>query len=222
MRKIFYGLLILSVFIGGAFALFKDKIFVDVPEDVKKNLELRYGEDFDFVKYVEEENTEHSRVMILKGDSGEFKLTRYYDANGYIHYTDNYYAVKHYDEIKEIFDKVFYSIDKRLKYEIDLNTSTFPDETLAITSLPEFLQNEKTVFNIKVVSTPKWMDGDIQEFAKRLQNSGAKANVSMLHCGKDLIKLSDFDSVMRSEESIGNKIFFAVGGNGDILYINRE
>ncbi|MGV3076330.1 hypothetical protein ACEE21_14700 [Clostridium baratii] len=222
MKKIFYGLLILSAFIGGAFALFQDKIFIDVPEDVKKNLELRYGEEFEFIEYVEGENTENSRVMILKGDSGKFKLTRYYDSEGYVHYMDNYYAVKHYDEIKEIFDKAFYSIDKRLEYEIDLNTSTFPSETLAIMSFSEFLQDEKTVFDINVVSTPNWVDDDIQEFANRLQNSGAKANVKMLRCGEDLIKLSDFDSVMHSKESIGNKIFFSVGGNGEIFYINRE
>lgn len=222
MKKLFCGLLLVSVIIGGTFALLKDKVFVEVPDDVRNNLELRYGEKFEFLGYIKDENTENARVMRLKGKSGVFKLTRYYDKDGYLHYNDTYFAIKHKNEIEKIFNDAFRGVDRKIKYEIDFDESTFPNETTSNLSLPDFLRNDDTVFKINAVSAPRWVDNDIEIFTERLFNSGTKASVSLLHCGDKLIDLNDFDSVIRSSDSDGKRLFFSTDSNGGIFYINRE
>lgn len=222
MKKVFYGLMILAVLVGGGFALFEDRIFTDIPEDVISNLEMRYNGKFQFVGYIEEENTENSRAMKIKGKYGEFKLIRYYDGKGVIHYNDNYLGYRYKKQIDEDLDTCFSRVDSRYKFEVDLDKSTFPDETDESVFYTNLISNKVTSLKVKAVTTPKWSDGDIATFSTKMKELKLKGNISMLRCGEKLISLSDFDPVMRSPESVSNKVFFSIGSNGNIHYINRE
>lgn len=222
MKKLVYGIMILGVLVGGLFAIFEDKVSVDIPEDVILNLEERYGGSFKFIDYIPEENTENSRVMKIKGKDGEFKLTRYYDGNNQLHYNDNYLGVKYKDKLEDTFEEYLERVNKKVNFELDLGKSTFPDETTKKTFYPNLLSSEETFFELKVVSGYEWTDGDIEYFSYRMKEQSIKVNVTMLYCEDSLIKLSDFDSVIRSDESVGKRLSFSIGEDGSILYINRS
>jgi hypothetical protein len=224
MKKVVYGLLILGALVGGLFALFEDKIFVDVPEDVMQNLEDRYGGTFKFIDYIPEENTENSRVMKIKAKEGEFKLTRYYDANGVVHYNDNYLGYKYFNTIKEELDGVF-SLplsEGTLEYEVDLDGSSFPDDTDKLLFLPQLLAKDGTFIKLNIVTTFEWDDNNLKTLATYLDSGlGMKVVVSALE-HDELIDMRDFDSMMRSSETEGKRVFFSIGKDKEILYTNRE
>lgn len=226
MRKLIYGLLIIAALVGGLFALFEDKIFVDIPEDVMSNLDYRYGSanKFKFIDYIPEESDENSRVMKIKGKDGEFKLTRYYDSNGVVQYNDNYLGYKYLNTIKEELDSVFkYPLSEgTLKYEIDLNGSSFPDNTDKLLFLPQLLAKDSTFIKLNIVTTFEWDDTNLQILADYLDSGlGMKVVVSALEYDR-LINISDFDSMMRSSETEGKRVFFSIGKDKEILYTNRE
>lgn len=226
MRKLIYGLLIIAALVGGLFALFEDKIFVDIPEDVMSNLDYRYGSanKFKFIDYIPEESDENSRVMKIKGKDGEFKLTRYYDSNGVVQYNDNYLGYKYLNTIKEELDSVFkYPLSEgTLKYEIDLNGSSFPDNTDKLLFLPQLLAKDSTFIKLNIVTTFEWDYTNLQILADYLDSGlGMKIVVSALEYDR-LINMSDFDSMMRSSETEGKRVFFSIGKDKEILYTNRE
>ena len=226
MRKLIYGLLIIAALVGGLFALFEDKIFVDIPEDVMSNLDYRYGSanKFKFIDYIPEESDENSRVMKIKGKDGEFKLTRYYDSNGVVQYNDNYLGYKYLNTIKEELDSVFkYPLSEgTLKYVIDLNGSSFPDNTDKLLFLPQLLAKDSTFIKLNIVTTFEWDDTNLQILADYLDSGlGMKVVVSALEYDR-LINMSDFDSMMRSSETEGKRVFFSIGKDKEILYTNRE
>ena len=226
MRKLIYGLLIIASLVGGLFALFEDKIFVDIPEDVMSNLDYRYGSanKFKFIGYIPEESDENSRVMKIKGKDGEFKLTRYYDSNGVVQYNDNYLGYKYLNTIKEELDSIFkYPLsEETLKYEIDLNGSSFPDNTDKLLFLPQLLAKDSTFIKLNIVTTFEWDDTNLQILADSLDSGlGMKIVVSALEYDR-LINMSDFDSMMRSSETEGKRVFFSIGKDKEILYTNRE
>ena len=222
MKKVFFTLVLLSAILGGLFSVFEDKIFIDIPDDVISNLNRRYNEkDFKFKRYINEENSENSRVMIIDGKYGDFKLTRYYDDKNNIRYNDNYLGYKYKSELYDDMYSCFKRVDDRFNFELDLNNSDFPNETDTSFLLDKLLEDDKTFLKVKVVTIPNWTDDDIEIFALKLSEFKIKANVSML-CYDRLINMSDFDSVMKSDNSVGKKVFFSVGSNGEVLYINRE
>lgn len=226
MRKLIYGLLIAAALVGGLFALFEDKIFVDIPEDVMSNLDYRYGSanNFKFIDYIPEESNENSRVMRIKGKDGEFKLTRYYDNNGVVHYNDNYLGYKYFNTIKEELDDVF-SLplsEGTLEYEVDLDGSSFPDDTDKLLFLPQLLAKDGTFIKLNIVTTFEWDDNNLKTLATYLDSGlGMKVVVSALE-HDELIDMRDFDSMMRSSETEGKRVFFSIGKDKEILYTNRE
>jgi len=222
MKKLFYGVLILASLVGGLFALFQDKVFTDIPEDVKANLESRYDGDFSFIGYIQEENNVNSRVMRIKGKYGEFKLTRYYNGNNEIHYNDNYLGYKYKDRLEETFKEYLSRVNKKFKFELDLDKSSFPDDTTDKVFYPDLIADKNTFFKLKIVSKYEWTDDDIEYFSYRMKDLGLKINVNMLYCKDSFVDFSDFDSVMRSSESIGRRLSFSIGDDGSILYINRS
>lgn len=222
MKKIVYGLLILAVLIGGGLALFEDKIFTDVPEDVITSLENRYGEKFKFVEYIDEEQDIDSRVMNVKSDRGIFKVTRYYDGSGKVQYNDNYLGYKYKKRIEEKIDDLLkmYLIDNSIKYEVDLDGSTFPNNTNKNMSLEDLLADSNTYIKLNIISNFKLTDTFVSSFANKVE---MKVVVHALESeGGRLIDMDDFDSVSLSSKSDGKRVYFSVDEEGDLVYLNRE
>lgn len=226
MKKLFYGLLIAAALVGGIAGLVLDKVSVDIPEDVVENLNTRYpnNESFEFVGYVEDENTTNSRVMIIKGKNGEFKLTRYYDTDGVVHYNDNYLGVTYINSLAEHLEDIFDKLDIKFKLEIDLDDSAFPDETKNTDLIGKVLSSYDALLKVNVITPASLTDADISRLVNVMSSNGLVGNISfsVLQSGLNDVKFSDFDSVMRSGASDGKRTFFSVDSDYNISYINRE
>lgn len=199
----------------------KDNLFIDIEKDVISNLQSRYYGNFKFVDYVQEENTENSRVMNIEGDEGNFKLIRYYDSYGNVRYCDNYLGYVYYDDIVKLVDNCLKEVRKGCNFDISLEESSFPDETTKFQTLQDLLANEKTFLQIRIVSKEAWKDDDVTMLAKSLSSVGIKANVIVLEEYDD-INFNDFNNIILSVNSMGRVIYFSVDERGELLYMNRE
>lgn len=225
MKKVFYALLISSAILGGIAGLVLDRVSVDIPKDVIQNLKSRYinENDFQFKGYIDSENTTNSRVMKIKGKNGEFKLTRYYDSNGVVHYNDNYLGVVYKEILTSRLEEIFDSLDIKYKLEIDLDKSIFPDETKNDDLIGKVISDSDALLQVNVVTKESMTDDDILKVLGRMKLYNLQGNITfrVLQSEKN-IAFSDFDSVIRSSSSNGKRLFFSVDKDYNVLYSNRE
>lgn len=121
-----YIILFVLLLIGyGGWYIAENYVFKTVPEMVVSYCSEKYGGEYKWVSYIEEENTEHSRVSRVEDSEGVvFTVKRYYDSNDQVHYSDNYYGYKHQKEIYELLRK---HIPKKYIFSISIENSDLSD-----------------------------------------------------------------------------------------------
>lgn len=156
--------LLLVTFYGGWYFI-ENTLSVDVPSEVEKYCSKKYGETFSWNSYISEENTESSRVSLVSDkDSIKFKVVRYYDLNGNIHYKDNYLGYKYEDKIYELLRE---TIPEKYNFTLSIKNSEFADIEDSSIDVAEFCRNSDTVLSLTFLS--EMSENEISEVVSSLR-----------------------------------------------------
>lgn len=164
-RYIVLFLLIALCYGGWYFA--ENYISINIPEDVTNYCNSKYSINSKWIKYINEENTENSRVSLVDDGTGiVFKVNRYYDEDNKLHYKDDYLGYKFESEIEKLLSE---SIPQQYKYTLSIENSNFPNVKDGSINVVDFCRNSETVLCINFLSDSYFSKDDMYDIVSSLR-----------------------------------------------------
>lgn len=159
-------LFVLLLLCYGSWYLAENYIFKSVPEVVEEYYSEKYGGNFTWVSYVEEKNTENSRVSTVEDSNGIlFTVERYYDTDGTVHYRDNYYGYKHESEIYSLLRD---NIPLSYNFTLSIENSNLPEVKDSSIDVVDFCRNSDTILSLAFKSNKNLSKEDMSEIVNAL------------------------------------------------------
>ena len=150
----------------GGWYIAENFIFKSVPEMVVDYCNDKYSIESKWLDYVPEQNTENSRVSLVDDGTGVyFNVVRYYDNNGEVHYSDNYYGYKHEKEIIQLLHE---NIPKGYIFTLSLENSNLPEVKDSNIDVVNFCKNSSTVLSLSFTSDHAFSKDEMSEIVNGL------------------------------------------------------
>lgn len=188
---IFSSLIIL--FLAG-YGFMENIIFVDVPEEIVRYCEVKYGENFKWLCFVQEQSDLHSKVCKVRSDDTglTFLVKRYYSEDKEVLYEDNYSGYLSIDYIKSKLDG---KLPKDATYSISIDDSKIEELKEPNIVAGNYIGKD-SIIKLYINDRHIWSFSEVESFCKGLP---FRVNVILSCNNKELhfATTEDFDVVYR-------------------------
>ena len=177
-----------------SYGFMENIIFVDVPEEVTRYCEVKYGETFTWLNFVQDSSDLYSKTSKVRSeDTGlTFLVKRYYSEDKEVLYEDNYCGYLSMDYIKS---ELGSKMPKDATYSVFIDDSKIEELKDPNIEAGNYIDRD-SIIKLHIKDNHIWSFKEAEVFCKELP---FRVNV-VLSCGKSELNFAttkDFDVIYR-------------------------
>ncbi len=150
-----------------AYGFMENTIFIDVPDEVVRYCEVKYGEDFTWLEFISDKSDLYSKISKVRSDDTglTFLVSRFHTESGDVEYCDNYSGYLSEDYIKEI---VKSKISKSATFSIVIDDSSIVETEDVNISAGDYIDDKESIICLKIKDNHIWSFKEAEKFCKSL------------------------------------------------------